>query len=134
MKKLSLLLAIICVLLYCSACFAGHRYIEIDKSEYGYVYLDTYTLTKNEENNSFDCWVKFLFTDKGQKHYDLGNIRSAIENYVFYPDRTYTLYSFAYYDKYERLIKQNDIPEYELENKYITPETLMEIIWIYLYK
>ncbi len=134
MKKLSLLLAIICVLLYCSACFAGNRYVEVGLNEYIHVYLDTETLKKDESNNSFNCWVKYLYNDKGQKYYEMGKVRYEICNFTFYPNRTFTLHTYLAYDKYDKNIKDVVIPYYETKNKTIPPESDHEAIWEYLYK
>ncbi|MGM9571314.1 MAG: hypothetical protein ACI3ZR_03765 [bacterium] len=135
MKKLSLLiLTLAFILIYHSICFADSRYIEIVKTEEISIYLDTETLTKDEEDNSFDCWVKYLYTNKGQQLYKTGNVRFILFNNIFYPDRTYTEYSYVLYDKYGNSIEKYSYSEDELQNEVVVPNSPVEYVWKYLYK
>lgn len=158
MKKLSLLLAIICVLLYCSACFAGSQYKELYKDEYYTLYLNknsvkvdrkeqainnyTYSLYPKSERPGVGCicWLKKVYSNKGQQYYKTGKVKYTKMNYTFNSNKKYFIELYDY-DVKDKLIKKREYDEistkgnevyYIKEQKSIKPGSIEEKIWNYL--
>lgn len=133
-KSIFIILIAAFILLYCSNCFADSRYTEISSGDYMTVYLDKESLLKDKEDNSFDCWVKYLYSSTGQKHYKMGNTSYELMRIIFFPDRTIIQLSYLAYDKNDKLIEDYTFAPDELKNEGIPPETALEDVWKYLYK
>lgn len=158
MKKLSLFLAIICVLLYCSACFAGSQYKELYKDEYYTLYLNENSIKPDKKEQMINeyryyytpkserpgvgcvCWLKKVYSNKGQQYYKTGKIKYTKINYTFYSNKKYFINLYDY-DAKDKLIKKREYDEISTkdnevwhikEEKSIKPGSIEEKIWDYL--